>query len=159
MRRLTLPLVLVLVVAAVSFLAFRPAATTDASAVEGVWKLVHVTFTNDEGTQQENDVTQPSILLFTAGHYASVSVRGQEPRATFPEEPTDEQRLAAWSRFYASAGTYEVEGNEINTKVIVTRNPNATAEQAENSSTFELDGDTMVRTFSNGVVLKYTRIE
>ncbi len=102
MRRLTF--LIVLVVAGGSFVAFRPATTADASAVEGVWKLVHVTFTNDEGTQ-EIDAPQPSILLFTAGHYAAVSVRGQEPRATFPEEPTDEQRLAAWSRFFASAGT------------------------------------------------------
>ncbi len=92
-----------------------------------------------------------------------MAVRGTEPRETFPEEPTDEQRLAAWGRFFASAGTYEVNGNEIHTKVIVARNPNATAEQAEGSSTFEVDGDTMVRTLStgpnSGVVLKYTRIE
>ena len=150
MRKLT---VLFVVLAAGAFLAFRPAMTTD-TAVEGVWKLVHVT--TAEG---DFDTTQPSILLFTAGHYASVSVRGSEPRETFPEEPTDEQRLAAWRRFFAGAGTYEVQGNEIHTKVIVARNPNATAEQLEQSSTFEVDGDTMVRTLSNGVVLKYTRLE
>lgn len=149
MRRLTL--LLVLVVAAGSFLAFRPTVTTE---VEGVWKLVHVT--TAEG---DFDSPQPSILLFTAGHYAAVSVRGTEPRETFPEEPTDEQRLAAWRRFFASAGTYEVSGNEIHTKVIVARNPNLTAEQAERSSTFEVDGDTMLRTLSSGVVLTYTRIE
>ena len=145
--------ILVPVVAAGSFLAFRPM-TTEVTAVEGVWKTVHVT--TAEG---DFDATQPSILLFTAGHYASVAVRGTEPRETFPEEPTDEQRLAAWRRFFASAGTYEVSGNEIHTKVIVARNPNLTADQAEGSSTFELDGDTMVRTFSNGVVVTYTRIE
>ena len=152
MRRLTL--LLVLVVAAGSFLAFRPTMTTEVTAVEGVWKLVHVT--TAEG---DFDSPQPSILLFTAGHYAAVSVRGTEPRETFPEEPTDEQRLAAWRRFFASAGTYEVSGNEIHTKVIVARSPNLTAEQAERSSTFEVDGDTMVRTLSSGVVLKYMRLE
>ncbi len=152
MRRLTV--LLVLVVAAGSFLALGPARTTDATVVEGVWKLVHVTTAD-----QDFDTTQPSIVLFTAGHYAAVSVRGAEPRETFPEEPTDEQRLAAWRRFFANAGTYEVHGNEIHTKVIVARNPNLTAEQAEFSSTFEVDGDTMVRTFSNGVVVTYTRIE
>ena len=152
MRRLTI--LVVLVVAAGSFLAFRPTMTTDASAVEGVWKQVHVTTAN-----LDFDTTQPSILLFTAGHYAALTVRGTEPRETFPEEPTDEQRLAAWSRFFANAGTYEVTGNEIHTKVIVARDPNATAEQVERSSTFEVDGDTMVRTFSNGVVVTYTRIE
>ena len=150
MRRLTV--LLVLVVAAGSFLALGPARTTQVTAVEGVWKTVHVT--TAEG---DFDATQPSILLFTAGHYASVAVRGTEPRETFPEEPTDEQRLAAWGRFFASAGTYEVSGNEIHTKVIVARDP--TAEQVERSSTFEVDGDTMVRTFSNGVVVTYTRIE
>ena len=151
MRRLTV--LLVLVVAAGSFLAFRPM-TTEVTAVEGVWKLVHVT--TAEG---DLDSPQPSILLFTAGHYAIVSIRGSEPRETLPEEPTDEQLLAAWRRFRASAGTYEVHGNEIHMKVIVHRNPNLTAEQAERSSTFEVDGDTMVRTLSNGVVLKYTRLE
>ncbi len=151
MRKLTV--LLVLVVAAGSFLAFRPM-TTEVTAVEGVWKQVHVTTATGDF-----DTTQPSILLFTAGHYAALTVRGTEPRETFPEEPTDEQRLAAWRRFFANAGTYEVSGNEIHTKVIVARNPNATAEQAEFSSTFEVDGDTMVRTFSNGVVVTYTRIE
>ena len=152
MRRLIL--LLVLVVAGGSFLAFRPMTTED-TAVEGVWKTVHVT--TAEGDFDRTQV--PSILIFTAGHYASVAVRGTEPRETFPEEPTDEQRLAAWRRFFASAGTYEVSGNEIHTKVIVARNPNATAEQTEFSSTFEVDGDTMVRTLSNGVVVTYTRIE
>ena len=154
MRRLTL--LFVLVVAAGSFVAFRSATTADVGQLEGAWKLVHVTFTNDEGTQ-EIDITQPGILLLTAGHFASVAVR--EPRETFPEEPTDEQRLAACREFFATAGTYEVYGNEIRTKVIVTKSPNVTAEQVERSSTFELDGDTMVRTLGGGsTVLKYMRV-
>ncbi len=151
MRRLTV--LFVLVVAAGAFLAFRPM-TTEVTAVEGVWKSVHVTTAT-----ADFDATQPSILIFTAGHYAAVSVRGTEPREMWPEEPTDEQLLAALRRFFANAGTYEVSGNEIHTKVIVARNPNATAEQTEFSSTFEVDGDTMVRTLSNGVVVTYTRIE
>ena len=152
MRRLTV--LFVLVVAAGAFLAFRPM-PTEVTAVEGVWKTVHVT--TAEGDFDRTQV--PSILLFTAGHYASVADRGTEPRETFPEEPTDGQRLAAWGRFFASAGTYEVNGNEIHTKVIVARNPNATAEQAERSSTFEVDGDTMVRTNPGGLVITYTRLE
>ncbi len=152
MRWLTVLLVLV-GIAVGAFLVFQPM-TTEVTSVEGVWKTVHVT--TAEG---DFDSPQPSILLFTAGHYAGVAVRGTEPRELLPEEPTDEQRLAAWSRFFASGGTYEVSGNEIHTKVIVARNPNRTSEQAEFSSTFELDGDTMVRTFDNGVVVTYTRIE
>ena len=152
MRRLTLLLVLV-VAAGLTALGFR-ATTTEVTSVEGVWKTVHVTTATED-----RDSPQPSILLFTAGHYASVAVRGTEPRETFPEEPTDEQRLAAWRRFFANAGTYEISGNEIHMKVIVARSPNATAEQAEGTSTFEVDGDTMVRTLSGGLVLRYTRLE
>ncbi len=160
MRRLT-PLI-VLAVAAVSFLALRPAATTDASAVEGVWKTVHVTLTNPEGTQ-EIDSPAANHTIYTATHYAFVFVVGEEPRETLPEDPTDEQLLNASRRFRASAGTYEVEGNEIHQKVIVHKSPNLTAEQIERSSTFEVDGDTMVVTFTTDagltVKVRSTRVE
>ncbi len=160
MRRLTL--LIVLAVAAVSFLALRPAATIDASAVDGVWKSIHVTITNDEGTE-EFEITTPNLLIFTATHYARLTVFGQEPRAELPEDPTDEQLLAAWRPLIANAGTYEVKGDEIHTKVIVAKSPNATAEQAEDSAPFEVDGDTMVRTFTNDAgttfVVRYSRVE
>jgi hypothetical protein len=162
MRRLTL--LMVFAVAAVSFVAFRPAATTDASAVEGVWKTVHVTMTNDEGTE-ENEITQPSLMIFTGNHWAAFRISGgQEPREMLPEDPTDEQRLAAFRRFNATAGTYEVKGNEIHTKLLMHRNPNAMAEQNEGSAPFEVDGDTLYRTFTNannGTVwrVKYMRVE
>ncbi len=160
MRRLT-PLI-VLAVAAVSFLALRAAPTTDASAVDGVWKAVHVTITNDEGTQ-ENEITTPNLTILTATHFATVFLLGDEPRAELPEDPTDEQLLAAWRPLIANAGTYEVKGDEIHTKVIVAKSPNATAAQAEDSAPFEVDGDTMVRTFTTDtgstIRVKYVRVE
>ncbi len=162
MRKLV-PLI-VLVAAVGSFLAFRPAATTDASDLEGVWKTVHVTTTNDEGTQ-ETEITQPNLTIFSAQHYASFRIGGgQEPREMLPEDPTDEQRFAAFQRYIASAGTYEVVGNEIHTKLLMHRNPNAMAEQGEGTSTFEVDGDTLVRTFTNentgaSFRVRYTRVE
>jgi len=162
MRRL-IPLI-VFAVAAVSFLAFRPATTTDASAVEGVWKTVHVTTTNDEGTQ-ENEVTRLSLVIFTEGHWASFRTGGgPEGREMFPEEPTDEQRLTAFRQYNATAGTYEVVGNEIHTKLLMHRNPNAMAEQGENASAFEMDGDALVRIFTNAnngnsFRVRYERVE
>ena len=156
MRRLT-PLI-VLAVAAVSFLAFRPATTTDAGDLEGVWKTVHVTLTNDEGTE-EFDSPAPNLTIYTATHYATVFVVGEEPREALPEDPTDAQLLAAWRRFRATAGTYEVKGNEIHNKVIVSKNPN----WRENTATLEVDGDTMVYTFTTDagltVKVRYTRVE
>ena len=150
MRRLTL--LIVVLVAAVSFLAFRPATTTDASAVEGVWKTVHFTTADGEG----NEVTTPNLTIITATHFATVRA-GQ--REQLPEDPTDEQLLAAWDVFNANAATYEVEGNEMCTKLIVAKSPNLTAEQAVRCSILEVDGDTLTRTLGNGLVLRYTRIE
>ena len=159
MRRLIT--LIVLAVAAVSFLAFRPATTTDATAVEGVWKIVHVTITNDEGTEENDWTTMPNLTIYSGSHFATVFAF--EPREMLPEDSADEQLLAAWRPFIAIAGTYEVKGNEIHTKVIVDKDPNSTAEQEENSAPFEVDGDTMVQTFTTDAgttfVLKYTRVE
>ena len=146
MRRLSI--LIVFAIAAVSLLAFQPAETTDASALEGVWKSVHLTITNEEGTE-EFEITAPSLLIFTKGHYASMNVRGQEAREPLTNDATDEQLVAAWRRFGANAGTYSVADGEITTKVIVAKSPNSTAEHRENSAPFEVDGDTLVRTFTN----------
>ncbi len=146
MRRLSI--VLVFAISAVSLLAFQPAATSDTSAVEGVWKAVHVNVTNEEGTE-EREITQPNLLIFTEGHYASLTVFGDEARGELADEPTDEQLLAAWRPFGASAGTYSAADGEIATKIIIAKSSNATANQRERSAPFRLDGDKLVRTFSN----------
>ena len=152
MRRLLL--LLVLAVAAGSFLAFRPATTTDAGDLDGAWKMV--TYTTSDG--EEFEVNGVVLLLYTAGHYATIWAPGA-PREALPEEPTDEQLLAAWRRFIAHAGTYEVDGNVVRWKVLVGKNPNAMAAQVELSFTFEVDGNTMTRTVGDGRVFGYTRIE
>ncbi len=129
---------IVLVVAAGSWLAFRPSATTDASDLEGVWKIVHVTVTSDEGTVEE-DINQPNLTIFSGSHYASV----------FPI-------LGAPGESIAQAGTYEVKGNEIHLRAIVATSPNV---PEEFSGTFELDGDTLVVTWTDGSVVTSTRVE
>jgi len=156
MRRLAI--LLVFAFAAVSLLAFRPATTNDVKGVEGVWKAVHATDTNSEGTR-EIEITTPNLLIFTGGHYANLFVRGDVPRELLPQDPTDEQLLAAWRRFRGNAGTYDIMGNEITTKVIVAKSPNWTAEQGQDTSTFELDGDTMYRTWSNPDGTSLWRVE
>ena len=161
MRRL-IPFLVVLVSAG-SFLALRPAGNTDAGGLDGVWKVVEVTVTNAEGTTT-NPVEQPNLTIFTDGHYATLNVFGDEPRAQLPDDPTDEQVLAAWRPFGANAGTYEVSGSELTTTVLVAKNPNATANQNTNTSSFEVDGDTLYRTLTNAnngntFRLKLVRVE
>ncbi len=132
MRRI-IPII-VLVVAAGSLLALRPATTT----VEGVWKIVHFTVTTDEGTV-EGDIDQPNLMIFSARHYASI----------FPSGGGGEMS--------AQGGTYEMKGNEIHFRIIAT-SPSVSP-KGERSATFEVDGGTLVMTYTDGPVVTFTRVE
>lgn len=135
--------------------ATRPAPAADAAVVNGVWRVTHVNFRG-----LDFDTTEPDLLLFTDGHYAAVSVRGEGEWEPLPEDPTDEQRLASLGRFFANAGTYEVVGNEIRMKVLVSKSSRATAEQPDNTATFETRGaDTLIITYASGAVLTFDRLE
>jgi len=48
------------------------------TAVEGVWNSVEVSFTSTD-TSYTNEITRPSVLIFTKGHYAASRIAG-EPR-------------------------------------------------------------------------------
>lgn len=154
----------ILVVAAVSFVAFRPAARMDASSVAGVWKTVSVTILGGPQGGTELEMAQPSLSIFTERHFATVFVVGMQPRATLAEDATEEQLLAAWAPFQALAGTFELSGDELRTKLIVSKSPNETAEQKEETSIFEVDGDTLYRTFMDewgnpALKVKFVRVE
>ena len=131
--------IIVLVVVASSFLALRPATTADATAVEGVWKMVHFTVSGDEGTV-EGDINQPNLMIFSARHYAAI----------FPSGDGEEMS--------AQGGTYQVNGNEIHFRIIAT-SPSVSPEQEEESATFEVDGGTLVMTYTDGPVVTFTRVE
>ena len=151
--------------------ACQPADTTESDAseaaqlttpVEGVWNSVEVSFSSAD-TNYTNKITRPSVLIFTKSHYAALRIAG-EPRALLPEEedPSDEQLLAALRGVRMNGGTYEVSDSSMTTTVIVHHNPNVMAEGPSNTSTFEVDGDVMTRTFTNEVrqlVVKYERRE
>ena len=156
MRKLMLPAVLGL--AAVVALAFNMAPNSSKTEVEGAWTGVSVTITNSDSTWT-NEITTPNLTLFTEGHFAALRTGERE---SLPEDPTDEQRLAAWGPFFANAGTYTVSGSEMNTTVIIAKNPNATAEHRSQTSTFERDGYTLWRMFTRPNAefkVKYTKLE
>ena len=87
------------------------------------------------------------MLLFTDGHWASMRISGEGTRAELPEDPTDEQRLEAWRRFQASGGSYSVSGSTISSKTLLVKNPNRTGDEWD--SEFKMDGEKLVRVFSN----------
>ena len=146
MRRFIVPAVALALVAVV--MAFRPAPdeTFSASALEGAWTAVQVHAVLQD-TTWTRDEERPNMLLFAGGHYASMRIRGEGARAELPEDATDEQRLEAWGRFQASSGSYSVSGSTISSKTLLAKNPNAMGDDWD--SEFKMDGEKLVRVFSN----------
>lgn len=146
MRRFIVPAVALGLVAVV--MAFRPAPdeTFSASALEGAWTAVHVHAALQD-TTWTRDEDRPNMLLFTDGHWASMRISGDGTRAELPEEPTDEQLLEAWRPFIASGGSYSVSGSTISSTTLIAKSPNGMGNEWD--SEFKMDGDKLVRMFSN----------
>jgi hypothetical protein len=91
-----------------------------ANPLVGVWRVAEI-----EAPQGEtNSNPQPTLYLFTARHYSHVSVTSTTPRPNYTgPDVTDTQRVEMWQPFSATAGTYEVRGNEFTIRPIVAKNP------------------------------------
>ena len=67
---------------------------------------------------------QASLYIFTKKHFSFVEIRGEKPRPDLPQkDPTDAQKVATWTPFWAGAGTYEVKGTTWTFHPIVAKNP------------------------------------
>jgi hypothetical protein len=132
-------------------------------ALEGVWREVEVTVTTSDSTWTD-EIGHPNLMILTRQHYSRLAVRGDDPRESLPQGASDEQLLAAWKPFHATAGTYYSSGpTEITETIIISKSPNETAERRVYTSTFELQGDVMYRTFrprsGREYRVRYVRLE
>jgi hypothetical protein len=90
------------------------------SPVEGVWRVSEVVTTGANAATNSNP--QPSVIIFTRGHYSQIAVTGAKPRppvapAKDPQKLTDAEKIARfeqWAPFVANSGTYEIKGVDIN---------------------------------------------
>jgi hypothetical protein len=127
-----------------------PAREEAAPSVEGVWKITDIVITGaNAGT---NPSPQPSLVIFTRGHYSYLSVNGSATRPEFtaakdPAKLTDAEKLARfeqWNPFTANAGTYEINGTTLTRRAIVAKNVTVMTTDAPFVSEFTLDGNTLV---------------
>jgi hypothetical protein len=96
-----------------------------AQKIEGVWALTEVTTTGANGKTQQ--VSQPSMYLFTKKHYSIIYVAGDAPRpdvADIDAATADELRNIFVRSFIANAGTYEIKGGKLTTRPMVAKSPN-----------------------------------
>ncbi|MDP2470710.1 MAG: lipocalin-like domain-containing protein [Candidatus Palauibacterales bacterium] len=148
MRRLLVPMAAIAVAGVL--LAFRPApeTTLDASTLNGAWKTVQV-HAELQDTTWTRDEDRPNIVVFSDGHWASLRIAGEGVREDLPEDPTDEQLLEAWRPVRASAGTYSLSGSTMTSTTTISKSPNAMNEQRASESKITLEGNKMVRVFTN----------
>jgi hypothetical protein len=140
-------------------------AQSTATPLTGVWRVTQVVVTGPDAATVNNP--QPGLYLFTGKYYSFMVVRGETPRPDLSEKPTDAELLAAYTPVVANSGTYEVSGTTLITHPIVAKNPNAMHAGNSGSSTFKLEGKTLVLTqvstqsgpVANPITLKLTRVE
>ena len=86
----------------------------------GVWKVAEIV--SPAGVRHSSP--QPTMYLFTSRYYSHVSVTSPTPRPNHTgPNLTETQRLEMWEPFSATAGTYEVRGNEFTIRPLVAKNP------------------------------------
>jgi hypothetical protein len=121
-------------------------------SVQGVWRISDIVATGANAAT--NTSPQPSLVIFTAGHYSYVSVNGSAPRPEFapakdPAKLTDAEKIARfeqWNPFTAQSGTYQIEGTTLTRRPLVAKNIAVMTANPPIVSEFTLNGDTLVLT-------------
>jgi hypothetical protein len=120
-------------------------AQSKSRSIQGAWKITQVTTTGTDARTISNP--QPSLYVFTAKHYAILSVNTDQPRPDLGRgavaTATADQLRAVYNPFTANAGTYEVSADSLTARPIVAKNPGAMSSGAFTTYTFKLDGTTL----------------
>jgi len=146
-KSLAVLMVLALVTACASSTppATNPTAETAVPArgpLEGVWQLTEAVVTG----ANPRTTTQPGLVIFAKTHYSFVRVPSSGPRALFKtEDPTNEEKIAAYDSMNANTGTYEARGTTLTLRPVIARNPNFAAGGSQTYQ-FQIDGNTLTLT-------------
>ena len=120
-----------------------------AGTLQGVWKIVERVTTGANASTISDP--QPSLIIFTNGHYSVLMVQGAQPRPRFApakdqNKLTDAEKIARyeqWNPLIANAGTYEVKGTTIIRRPSVAKNETAMAKNSSLENEFKLEGNTL----------------
>ena len=120
------------------------------------------------GTQRD---VQPGLLIFTEKHYSRTTDIAVQPRPTAdyanPGKPTLEELQARWGPFAANAGTYELSGDTLTLRALVSKEPRDQTSGGFARLRVQMDGNTLSLTpfersdgpIRAGVMSKYVRVE
>ena len=137
------------------------------SPVEGVWKVAEVVTPSGETISNP----QPSLIIFTKGHYSQIAVTGTQSRAEVdppkdPQKLTDAEKIARfeqWSPFSANAGTYVIKGTTLTLRPIVAKSVQVMSGQTPQELTFKVEAPNTLWLIpaegATGAKRKLTRLE
>ena len=124
-------------------------------SLKGVWRIVEIV-----DVEGQVDVSpHPGLYIFTDRYYSIQWVTA--PRTASPDNPSDKDKLAAWTPFIANSGTYELKGNALSTRPLVAKNPNVMTGSGGTAELRFEGGNTVYLTSTNptGATIKLQRVE
>jgi hypothetical protein len=131
-----------------AFLLAAPSALAQADRLIGVWKITENKLPPTGKRKDTLTIAHqfPNLWIFTQKHFSHVEDPGWfgKQRSDLPEEPTAKQMEAAYSRFIARSGTYEVKGSTITFLPMVSKDPNLTNAPVPTSLDFKFEGDSLI---------------
>jgi len=116
-------------------------------SIEGVWKVTEIVVTGEDASNVSRP--QPGLIIFTQKHYSVMWVPGNQPRSLFKgENPTNDEKIAAYDSFVANSGSYEVAEGILTLHPMVARSPNFMAGGVSKNQ-LRIEGMTMWLTQKN----------
>ena len=135
--------IMIVLLPVLAFAQARPAAPS----LEGVWRVTSIVTTGANAVTNNN--AQPSMYIFTRGHYSVLLLTNTSPRpklvaAKDPNNLTDGEKLeryAQWAPLTANAGTYQVNGTTLTRRPTVAKNEAVMTTDPVQVSQFKIDGN------------------
>ena len=158
-----------------------PAVAQSPPSIQGVWRNVERVIPAAPASDRrdpfghvptgvQRDV-QPGLLILTKGYFSRTTDTAVQPRPkggyARPGAPTVEELQARWGPFAANAGTYELSGDTITLRAVVSKEARDQVAGGFARLRVELAGDTLSLTpietsegrIVAGVTSRYVRVE
>jgi hypothetical protein len=104
------------------------AGSLTATSVVGAWRLLEIAsqLVGGAGKWDVRPILQGGLYVFSARHYSYFYAPGPAPRPRFADgnRPTDAERAATFTTFFAGAGMYTFDGRTLRLRTDLRKNPN-----------------------------------
>ena len=147
-----------------TFIITVPSAIAQADQLIGVWELTELVTTGPDARVIRN--VHPMISFVNKKHMGILGFLSDTPMPELPQNPTDTQLVASLNSLWASAATYEADGDTVTLHNIVAKDPN-TKPGDTLIARYRFEADTLVMTvilnknvpLENPYTLKFSRLE